>query len=73
MKGLGWTISALHDETQEEFRTQMQLAVEAYERAAELFKRVEEAKRSSAKILHCGAMVAYILFFNDGKRVIILS
>jgi tetratricopeptide (TPR) repeat protein len=52
--------AAFQAETQEEFRRQMQLAVEAYERAADLFKRGEEAKGSSAKILHCRAMVAYI-------------
>jgi len=51
--------AAFQAETQEEYRRHMQLTVEAYERAAELFRRVEDAKGSSAKIPHCRAMVAY--------------
>jgi len=51
---------AFQAESQGEFGGRLQLAVEAYEKAAELFKRVEETKGSSAKILHCRAMVAYI-------------
>jgi len=52
--------AAFQAESQGEFGKRMQLAVEAYEKAAELFKRVEGTAGLSAKILHCRAMVAYI-------------
>lgn len=52
--------AAFQAETREEFRSYMQLAVEAYKRAIELFKRVKAAKKSLAKILHSRAMVAYV-------------
>ena len=52
--------AAFQAETREKFRSHMQRAVEAYETAAELCKRVEEAKKSPADTLHCRAMIAYI-------------
>lgn len=62
LESIGYSLqqAAFQAETQEEFRGHMQHAVEAYEKAVELFKRVEEAKKSSAEILHCRAMIAYI-------------
>ncbi|MFQ6116294.1 MAG: hypothetical protein ACE5NG_19730, partial [bacterium] len=44
--GYSFFRAAFQAETQEEFSMRMQLAVEAYERAAELLKRVERAERS---------------------------
>jgi len=52
--------AAFQTENQREFRKHMRLAAEAYEKTGEIFKGVTEAKRSSAKILHCKAMVAYV-------------
>jgi len=48
--------AAFQTENQREFRKHMRLAAEAYEKTGEIFKGVTEAKRSSAKILHCKAM-----------------
>ena len=52
--------AAFQAETREKFRRHMQHGVEAYEKAAELFERVEEAKGSPAERLHCRAMIAYL-------------
>lgn len=52
--------AAFQAENQRGFRKQMRLAVEAYEKAAELFKRIKEPEGSSRKILHCRAMISYI-------------
>lgn len=67
--------AAFQADTQEEFIKHMQLAVGAYKKAVELFERVKEAKRSSAKILNCRAMVAYIAHWlspnPDAKRKVL--
>jgi len=50
--------AALQAETHKDFRSRMKLAVGAYERAAELFEKVEEEGKK-ARINHSKAMAAY--------------
>ena len=55
--------AAFQATARKEFRTCMQLAVKAYKEAAEFFEKVKEVKKSSGKILHSRAMVAYISYW----------
>jgi len=50
--------AALQAETHKDFRSRMKLAVEAYEKVAELFEKVEE-ERKNARIKHSKAMAVY--------------
>ncbi len=54
--------AAMQAETHEDFRSRMKLAVGAYERAAELFEKVEEEGKR-ARINHSKAMAAYASYW----------
>ena len=63
--------TAFQTESQREFRRYMQLTAETYKKAVELLKKVKEATWSSAKVLDCKAMVAYVdhlLSLDQGTR-----